>query len=332
MNMHISFSRALAVISALALGLIVFRSQADTRMASPPPEVQGESFSVGQGDPLTAKGVSPADILGTGAYPLLICEGLGLDCADTSGAMDDVMGLSYGMDFTRDDLPPIQFSVAAGSLGLAGTAVRLEADCTPAEPQADVFASALDGANAQLLDGDGIACGPNTGYSLGLTETVPSDNVDALDLDPCLNVDDNCDGFPEAAVFLTLSSDSPTLVNAGGTPADILVIGSGFAPQVWASSSSLGLGAGDVIDALCIHENGNNVYDGDDSVLFSLAAGSPTLATLPASAADLLLPAPPRPFVYATDLGLEASDDIDALLCGVVSFPAYTLYLPLALK
>lgn len=332
MNTRVSLARALVFLAVLALALGYFRQRAFTRIASPPAQLQGESFSITDGDPLTATGVYPADVLGSGGYPLIICEDLGLDCNDLSGGVDEVLGLSYGLDFTLDDLPLVQFSVTPGGRGLAGTALRAEADCSPPEAGADVFESALDGANVQDLDGDGDPCSSNAGYTLGLTETVPADNLDALDLDPCLTVDDDCDGLPDQPVFLTLGFGSPTLASIGATPADILLVSGGFGAQLWAGAGSLGLIEGDVIDALCIYENGNGVFDDGDLLLFSLAASSPALAGIQASPADLLMPRPLRPLITAADLGLETSDDVDALLCGGISIPTQAVYLPLIRK
>jgi hypothetical protein len=232
--------------------------------------------------------------------------------------VDQITGLSLGSDFNNIDLPPLQFSVKSGSQGAAGSAVRLEAACATPEAQADVFETPLDGSNFQDLDGDGVACATNTGYGLGLVETTITGTIDELtnlDQDPCPVTDVNCDGIPEAPLFLTLSAGSPSLATLGISTADIIMTGGAFPPTLWASRDSLGLTANDVIDALCVRENGNGVYDRGDRVLFSLAPGSPTLAAHSASGADILRPSPPTVAIRASALGLLASDDVDALLC-----------------
>jgi hypothetical protein len=266
---------------------------------------------------LTTTGVHPADILGAGAALLIPCENLGLLCVDfNSSAMDEIAGLSFGVDFTESALPPIQFSVDRASRGRAGSAVRAEADCSPAQAHADVFESAFDGNNVQDLDGDGVACAGNAGYGLSLSENSQSDTLNALDRDPCQTVDLNCDGAPDQAIYLTLAPGSPTLALLGATSADILASGADFVPTVWAAgAANLGLQAGDVIDAFCLFEDGDGVYGQGDRLLFSLARGSPTLTRIAAGPADLLVPAPPRVAVPAAALGLEATDNVDALSC-----------------
>jgi hypothetical protein len=282
----------------------------------PPPEPLAESFSVGANDPLVALGVHPADILIAGPDVAIPCYNLGLWCTDpNSGAVDDLTGLAYDYDFVAIDLPPVEFSVAPGSSGVTGTSVRLESDCSPGEPQADVFETALTGSNQQDIDGNGAACGANLGLGIGLEERADFDNLDALERDPYLFVDLNRDSVPEAPVYLTLAPGSPSLVAYGGTPADVLMTVGASDPVVWAPSAALGLVSGDVIDALCVNDNGNGVYEGAaDRVLFSLAAGSPSLVTLGTSAASLLRPGPAVTYGPG-QLGLESGDDVDALKC-----------------
>ncbi|MGD8624354.1 MAG: hypothetical protein PVF47_14565 [Anaerolineae bacterium] len=298
---------------------------------TPPPEVQGQSFSITTGDPLNGVGVNPADVLVSGV-PLILCFDLGLLCRDVdTGTYDDIQAVSFGWDFGSSGLPLLQFSVDAGSRGLPGTAVRVEADCSPAEPQGDVFETSLDGANEQDLDGDGLACGSNSGLGLALSEGSPADNLDTLERDPCLFPDPNCDGLPDDPILLALAGDSPSLDLVGATGADILVAGIEFVPTIWAGGSTdLGLVAGDEIDALCVGENGNAEYDDGDRVLFSLAPGSPSLASLSASPADLLAPAPLRVLYPAGALGLETADNVDALNCETL--PLHERYLPLVFK
>ena len=293
---------------------------------SPPAEAHTQAFSVSAGSPITSTGLSAADVLGTASGPVIACEDLGLLC----GAGEDVRGLSYGYDFASPNLPPIQFSVVKGSRGIIGTAVRIEADCALAEPEADVFETVLNGANDQDLDGNGTACGTNAGFGLGLTEGAYGDNVDEIERDPCLTIDANCDGMPDEPVYVTLAPGSPTLSEIAATAADILIASPDLPPQVWASRAQLGLTTGDVIDALCVQDNGDATYGATDRVLFSLAAGSPSLAKWAASPADALRPQ--YGVMYAAGkLGLLATDDVDGLACSSdVQFA--TLYLPLIRK
>jgi hypothetical protein len=95
-------------------------------------------------------------------------------------------------------------------------------------------------------------------------------------------------------------------------------------PGLFASFSDLGLQQDDDIDGLVVFDaNGDGTFNGDDRVLFSLTASSPSLGTLPGAsamgaAADVFLVAPgrqtPTLFAGAFDLGLgHESDNIDAL-------------------
>jgi hypothetical protein len=320
------------IVIALSLTIIVLAQRNRPTAFSPPPEVQSEAFSISSGSPITATGVHPADVMGTGSGPLIACENLGLVCTDViSGTNDDVKGLSYGYDFSTGGLPPFQFSVGKGSRGLPGTAVRVEVDCNPAEPEADVFETQLDGSNEQDLDGDGVACGTNSGFGLNLAEGSNGDNLDEVDRDPCLFVDPNCDGVLDEPIFVTLAPGSPTLAAITATPADIIMTSGDVEPHVWANGvTDLGLQNGDVIDALCVKDSGNGAYGSGDFVLFSLAPGSPTLSTWSASAADVL--APKNAFRYlASTLGLQATDDIDGLNCAQ-DVTLLKLYLPIVVR
>lgn len=320
----------MTVLAAILPGVLLMDSgQRTDSLAAPPVDVLSQSFSVAAGGALTAAGVHPADILGVGGAPLIPCVNLGLLCNDfNSGAPDEIAGLSFGVDFTERALPPIQFSVDNASRGRAGSAVRAEATCSPAQAHADVFESAFNGNNVQDLDGDGVACAGNAGYGLSLSESSQADTLDALDRDPCQTVDLDCDGTPDAPIYFTLAPGSPTLTMLNATAADILAGGADFVPTVWVAGVDFGLRAGDVIDAFCLLEDGDGSYGQTDRVIFSLARGSPTLTIQGASPADLFLPAPPRVAIPAVALGLEATDNIDALSCTQV-VTRLDLYMPI---
>ncbi len=321
------------LLATLFSGAIVVARQLRLTAFAPPPEVQTISFTVSAASPITLTGVLPADILGVGAIPLIDCANTGLVCDDPyTGEHDEVLGLSFGYDFVAEDLPSVMFSVALGSQGLPNTAVRTEASCNPPEPQADVFESALDGTNRQDLDGNGLACGSNNGFGLGLNEAAPSDAVHEIERDPCVYVDANCNGELEDPILVTLAPGSPTLNAIGASTSDILLIGGRLEPHIWAHGvSDLGLQANDVIDALCVKANGDGAYAAaDDIVMFSLAPGSPSLAAWSAGPADLLTPY--NKFRYpASMLGLLATDDVDGLLCAR-TLNLMNVYLPIITK
>lgn len=334
MNRAIFPWRLLPVGMAVAILLMGASSvQAPALVHAPLAETQGYSYSVAANGPSAAMGFHPADILGAGGMVLIPCANLGLICDDpVGGGSDDVAALSYGDDFTASDLPPVHFSVAAGAQGAGGSAVRGEAGCSPAQPQADAFQSALDGANAQDLDGDGVSCGSGSGFGLALVEGGASlDNLDALERDPCQSVDFDCNGEPDAPLWFSLAAGSPSLAAAGATAGAILVTRQDLGVTVWASAADLGLGVGDAINALCLRENGDGVYDSDDLVMFSLAPGSPTLTALKLTSADLLRTGPLRVAYRGSSMGLAPADALDAATCNSSSL-VKDLYLPLMSK
>lgn len=308
-------------VLGLALLLVAARTaQEPAAVNIPPVDVQAFSYSISRDSPSAAVGLHPADILAAGGVVLIPCANLGLLCDDPlSATVDDLSSLSYGNDFERPDLPPVHFSTAASAIGNPGTAVRVEATCSPGESQADVFQSSLNGSNAQDLDGNGIPCSTNGGFGLALTESAPSDNVDALEVDPCQVVDLDCNGLPDGPIYLTLAPASPTLTLIGGSPADILLATPDGLPEIWANAASLGLRSGDVIDALCMAENGSGALDPGDRVYISLAPGSPTLGLRGVAASDVLRAPLLRLGMAAATLGLATGDNLDALLCNTQS-------------
>lgn len=199
-------------------------------------------------------------------------------------AGDDIDALSMGPD--RSTVPGLpEFSPRLGSLGLAGTAVRTEATKNPTEAHGDAFTIQGGGANSQWLDE----------ATLGLA--VPQDDLDAL-ADP-----------GSGGLFFSLRAGSPTLAAIGATPGDILQHNPGLAPSVAIPHTALGLVPGDDLDALC-----NCLPPAGETLLFSLSAGSPSLATIPASPADILQPGP-AVNISAAEAGLLVDDNVDGLKC-----------------
>ncbi len=209
----------------------------------------------------------PADILfnpGLGGIVGIPCASLGLiGCTGVAAPpYDDLDALSYGADFGQylSAQGYVGFSVETGSVGLAGTAVNYEAaTCATAEPEADEFATQLDGNNSRVYDGDGIDCvsgGPVPG--MGLQEPN-GDDLDALDGHDLYFVDwTPPDGVPDQEVYFSLDPVSPTLGANNWSAADILVtIGGAMPPTVgYATAAQLGLVAGDDVDGLCLAERG----------------------------------------------------------------------------
>ncbi len=315
---------------------------------SQPPVEEYPHFSLTPGSPtLTANGWGPADILrlnpssGGSSPPSLSKE---YDAIADLGlvAGDDIDAFSFGNGLISGQwvYSPFNFSTRPGAVGLPGTELAEEALCNPAEVAGDEFSIVGDFSeggpyinaqrpdeeggpyiNAQRLDEDGAACTTNRGNALLL---VVGDDIDALDqLDP--------GGGPATAdsakrptdtplpVYFSLAPGSPSLTAMGASPADILMVtpGSGNPPTIYASAAFLGLQPTDDIDALSLYTEPPTTLAEPNStipppIIFSLAAGSPTLTNLGLSPADVLTPNSPQAAFTALDGGLDPADDIDA--------------------
>lgn len=147
-----------------------------------------------------------------------------------------------------------------------------------------------------------------------MTVGQPQDNVDAL-----ANVD------ATAAIFYSASSASPSLATLPGSTnpsgARIYRLFAGTI-SVYASPADLGLLQADDIDAMVVFDlNVDGVFNQQDTVLFSLTPGSPSVNVIPGvsanGGADIFIAkvaAAPKVFVPAARLGLAGpSDDLDAL-------------------
>lgn len=237
---------------------------------------------------------------------------------------DDINSLSYGNDYNAEPFP-LQFSVAPGATGLTETAVWQQSACAFDESAADEYGVKYPGFNVIVYDENGYPCSTEPtqrpiGFKLG-------EDLDALVNQPPIFVDWELDGVLDSPVYFSLAPDSPFLGGSGLTPADILVVSSTVpTPSLYISHNEIGLQPTDIIDAIALNENGIGgyqratweVWDGDLFV-FSLAAGSPSLATYGFNPGDLLVPSKesigtvPMLAYPAYLLGLTDSDDVDAL-------------------
>lgn len=136
---------------------------------------------------------------------------------------------------------------------------------------------------------------------------------------------------PPQYIFFSLRRGSASLDTLPGTgsAADVYVDNNINAPGgevLYVAPAQIGLLPNDDLDALIVLDNGDRVFTpGQDQVIFSLAAGSPSLgAGAPRSPADLFRSNGGGVFnLYATaqNLGLAVTDELDALefsLCGDV--------------
>lgn len=141
---------------------------------------------------------------------------------------------------------------------------------------------------------------------------TPLDDVDAT-----LN---RTDASPPA-VFFTLSGDSPSHLFLPGPDSGATIfldqdIEIGGNETVFAEPNSLGLDPLDQIDGLIVlDDNLNGLYDGTDTVYFSLSPESPTLANLGLTPGDVLVTEAGAVGLFAPGLvfGLASGDNMNAL-------------------
>jgi hypothetical protein len=130
-------------------------------------------------------------------------------------------------------------------------------------------------------------------------------------------------------LYFTLDAASPALTGAYAgfstpsgadiffdpTPDDLLGVAGD--ETLFASAIALGLLTGDEIDGLVVFDDDDDgVFGGTDQVLFSLAAGSPTLILLGASPADVLsitFGGVIGVYATATEFGLDVDDELNML-------------------
>lgn len=241
---------------------------------------------------------------------------------------DDLDALSFGTDgIDVAGATTLAFSVDANATGLPNTGVAQQAAL--GRQEGAEFVTMLAETNQTLVPAEVIVPLPDT------------DDLDSLTDYPASAVDFDGDLDPEDPVFFSLAPGSPTLASLGASPADVLVTVNGSV-SVFASAAALGLTTGDDLDALCLMKSAlptTTLRAGStvsvvpapgpllfDLAVFSLAPGSPRLAAQGHSAGDLFLtnfsnsrpPLASAPLVLyadASDLGLTATDDVDALKC-----------------
>lgn len=237
---------------------------------------------------------------------------------------NDLSSLSYGHDYYADPFP-LEFSVAPGATGLAGTDLWQQSNCSSDEALADEYGVKHPGYNRTVFDENGFACGTEPteqpiGFKLG-------EDLDALVTQPPNFADWELDGQIDAPIYFSLAPGSPFLSDNGLSAADIFVVSPTVSiPDLYALHNELGLLPGDVIDALVLEENGLGGYQrpnestpNGDLLIFSLAADSPSLSFHGFNPGDLLTPdreltgTVPILAYPAELLGLTNSDDIDAL-------------------
>ncbi len=331
------------------------------------PDPGGSGFGIAQSHILTPTGGGGTDVGGTGpAIQVLDLNNLGVIAPPSL----EVDALSTG--FHNPFLPGrLAFSVGPGSTGLAtgaggGIVPNVFSEAAVVQQASDIYRTlAIFGAPAIFAPPPGLGIGPGGGGFIGLGPfgiAGPGHglalNQTAFDLRPTLGPggfipvgQDNLDGF-EFQNFDTTgngiqnvntyySADLTAAGAAGLSGADVFIdpaLGSFASGGVFAPSGSLGLDLfglnTDDVDALVIFDNGDGIMTaGVDFALFSLAAGSASLAPYGISPAGVFVTGFNGTFGYlpiappglglseALTLGLLATDNIDALEIQSVSQP-----------
>jgi len=146
------------------------------------------------------------------------------------------LGLSY------DEFPAYVFSVDAGAIGRAGTAVRAQVP----NNAADLYESNGFGYNVNDVNENQIGLAPGLRVDLDGVFLTPSAVID-----------------PSLWVYFSLTPGSPTLAAIGAGPGDILAAQLGGSPVVSIKGGRLGLQDGDDIDGLIMFQGEDVNSDGD---------------------------------------------------------------------
>lgn len=320
-------------------------------LAAPPLNALPPPFFCFDADsPSVAAGwMGPADILALGTvHPQAVVQGCQLGLPDPT---DRLASLSSPHSTWTSSTPfVILFSVDRATVGLANPDPALIAAGVPynVKDQAARGQAAGDQyiSTGQFTLSGGMQGAPSDGHNgtLGRNhfdeggtdfQAYPQSSASAP---PSAAPQDNvictaylaAEGSPVQHVYFTLTSNSRSLRELSGpyahSGANVFYNAcpqSGGITVVFAPCSALNLQQTDAIDALVVFDmDMDGVYDSGDSILFSLAPGSPSLTTIAgassvAAAADVFLARPGcanSVFAHAQDFGLGApSDNIDAL-------------------
>jgi len=220
----------------------------------------------------------------------------------------------------------INFSVKTGAVGAPGTAVNAASD------PADIY-----------VGGGGTNVVRIPKAMLGLQ---PGDEVDALTIyHPGLPFWDQVYAvgvyvFSVDDLAVGLAGAPPDVFSeaaAGEAAGDIFLALPGLGNAQVLDESVIGLAAGTPpddqdalqIDAPAFAYVASGTFPPPGSIAFSLAAGSPTLALIPAADEDVLLNTPgpglPNVFIPGAALGIPPGDDLNALFVDVTGFPVFSV-------
>jgi hypothetical protein len=282
----------IALATALAGALVSGGATAqDFSIDAASPEVPGVMTAA---DAAMTPGIPPVPLTFVGASFIGMPPGVEVDA------------MSYGVD-QANPLGDTSFmelftSVTRGSVGAPGSAVAGQTNGVGGD-RYTCLANTVGGFGAQTLATDAPLLG------LSIAPAVES-NIDALAHPPAAALVVGAYVSVSAASAPVLGADQASILYNGP-----LNLPPGSPAILFATSGALGLVPGaDEIDALIMNDKSpKTVFDATDIIYVSLAPGSPTLATLGASPADLIqvAPGPPTVVVTAAQLGLLPTDDLD---------------------
>lgn len=289
------FNRLVGVLALIVVGAVVC-------------SVSAQSFSVNQISPaVNVSGLQADDVfvsLGPLPAPVLSPPAVGFNGA---GVNLEVDAFSFGRPINHFGLNQAAvFSVDIGSRGVAGSPAAVEFNApNGSENSSDLYLSTYNNTHTLFRDGDGAATGVNPAVqALGVAEPatffppvgpLPASgvgDVDAVDLRvnqlvPAMS--------PTGAVYFSVDQNTTAsgVYGPGRSGADIFTaLGtSGYdtppavntSPTIYAAETMLGLGqiTGNDLDALVVYDDGDGQFvQGQDIIVFSLAAGSPYLGTV----------------------------------------------------
>lgn len=212
----------------------------------------------------------------------------------------------------------VQFSVDNAAVGIPGAPYDVASEAALGEASGDVFESPVNGLNGLLVDE-------------GALHLTAADDLDGLIVNEPISVlgpdiDTSGDGVPDVPmVYFTLRS-AATMPAGVASGADICIPGTGSPgptpatdPAVVHAAATMQLVAGDDIDGLYLdHGTSLNPLYPTGYAVVSLAPGSPSLATIPATPSDLILVGlnglvAPVVIAQSVQLGLLATDNLNAL-------------------
>ena len=252
-----------------------------------------------------------------------------------TGAEVDALSFGHFGVNSLQMISTLEFSVDAGATSASpGSPIDLEVvtgDSASADIYRSPFSTTPGGSHVGAWDGNGLGPGPNGPSGapvLGIFDAPLGDDVDGWD--------SRIVGAVPPPIYFSLAAAS-----GGASSGDILFSPtiSGYsgvgALGIYASLAELGLVTEDNVDALVVLDNDGAPGDftpGVDSILFSLAPGSPTLGAFGLSAADILVnsgsagalgvspvggPGTPGFVAPASSMGLAFTDNLNALDIGL---------------